>query len=59
MPCPICGRTLDLPAGLPDGTVLTMLLSLRLLGETITGAWETTRDILDDEEMTRRMSAYR
>ncbi len=49
VPCPTCDRTLDLPSGLPGGTVLTILLSLRLLGEPIQQVWKTTRDIIDDE----------
>ena len=36
---------------------LTMLLSLRLLGETITKVWETTRDILDDEGLRANLLA--
>jgi len=36
---------------------MTMLLSLRLLGETITKAWETTRDILDDEGLRAHLLA--
>ena len=55
--CPTCGRTLDLPAGLPGGTVLTMLLFLRLLGEPLAKAWETTRDIIDDEGLRANLLA--
>ncbi len=55
--CPTCGRYLNLPTGLPDGTVLTMLLSLRLLGEPIMKAWETTRDIIDDEGLRTHLLA--
>ena len=48
-PCPICGRPLPLPAGLPGGTVLTHLLFLKVLGQTVNSAWATARDVLDDE----------
>jgi hypothetical protein len=48
-PCPTCGRTLPFPKDLPGGTVLTMLLSLDLLGKSIIEVWETARNILEDE----------
>ena len=50
-PCPTCGRALPLPAGLPGGTVLTMLLSLKVLGETVQQVWETARDMIEDERL--------
>ena len=57
MSCPTCGRCLDLPSGLPGGTVLSILLYLRLLGEPITKVWATTRDILDDEGLRANLLA--
>jgi hypothetical protein len=50
-PCPTCGRLLPLPKGLPGGTVLTVLLALRLLGQSIEEVWETARSVLEDERL--------
>jgi hypothetical protein len=50
-PCPTCGRELPLPAGLPGGTVLTILLSKTLLSQTIEQVWETARSVLEDERL--------
>jgi hypothetical protein len=55
--CPNCGRWLDFPAGLPGGTILSLLLYLRLLGEPLQQAWETARDILDDEGLRANLLA--
>lgn len=42
---------LPLPAGLPGGTVLTMLLTLDLLGLPNEQVWETARGIIEDENL--------
>jgi len=56
--CPICGRPLPLPLGLPGGTVLTILLYRRLLAQSILQVWETARNILEDERLrTNLLSA--
>ena len=49
--CPICGHPLPLPLGLPGGTVLTILLYRRLLGQSIQDVWESARNILEDERL--------
>ena len=56
-PCPTCGRALPLPAGLPGGTVLTILLSLKLLGQSIQDAWETARSVIEDEQLRTNLLA--
>lgn len=55
--CPTCGRRLPLPLGLPGGTVFTLLLSARMLGETIHEAWQTARDVIEDERLRTNLLA--
>jgi hypothetical protein len=50
-PCPICGRGLPLPAGTPGGTVLTILLYRRILGQSVMQVWETARSTIEDERL--------
>ncbi len=57
VPCPACGRPLPLPAGLPAGSVLTRLLALRLLRESLGDAWRTARDVLEDERLRTSLFA--
>lgn len=42
---------LPLPAGLPGGTVLTELLSLKLLGLSIREVWDHAREVIEDERL--------
>jgi hypothetical protein len=42
---------------LPGGTVLTILLSLKLLGQSISEVWDTARSVLEDERLRTSLLA--